>query len=482
MPAVKRAIRQSPVRAVGRGRTLIICGAVAALIVCASGCRGFNRAATKAFFHDRYFAKLTSGTQIERSVFRFSEEDIEKAGFLGPASAGEVEVFYQGPLESEAARLAGDMDAIISAAREQTGFDICYRLRIYLFRVDVLPQHVAFRVESDHENRVFSAPAFVEAGAETAESTLFFPAHPFLMLHELTELTLVSPEGPYAVAPDLGWGPFRIVNGTRWFRDGYASYVGFVGAEFAREELGLDVYNDRLKWGAAGVRPLMSLVAVGERLFKWHQFSSEQMDRLQYDASLGLFLVMRHRFGEDKMRELAAGLKDLQRPDGAALVDFVREVTGEDPVKLVEDLYFPLTGLKLEHLSPAEAERKGLATRTAVTVTEVAGDSPAAAAGLEAGDIIRTANLRPVNTFFDIEYAFIESMPDGEVALSVERDGEMHEARIALRDAKPLTHEMIRRRRAKRDRGARERWLWRGSIWVRLHEPGARPKESEPAP
>ena len=470
-------------RAVGErcapSRRLIFFGAIAALIVCAAGCRGFNRVATKALFHDRYFAKLTSGTEFERGGFRFREEDIEKAGFLGPASSGAVEVFYQGGLEGAAGRLAGDMDAIISASREQTGFDICYRLRIYLFRVDVLPHKVDFRVESDHESRVFSAPAFVEAGAETAENTVFFPAHPFLMLHELTELTLVSPEGPYAVAPDLGWGPFRIVNGTRWFRDGYASYVGFVGAEFAREELGLDIYNDSLAWGAPGVRPLMSLVAVGDGLFKWHQFSSEETDRIQYDASLGLFLVMRHRFGEDKMRELAAGLKDLLRPDGAALVDFVREVTGEDPVKLVENLHFPLTGLMLEHLRAAEAETKGLAARAAVVITEVAGASPAAAALLEAGDVIRAANSRPVNTFFDVEYAFIESMPDGEVVLTLERAGEMLDARISLRDARPLTRETLPPRSGKRGKTP-ERWLWRGSVSFRLHDPGARPKESAP--
>ena len=190
-----------------------------------AGCRGFNRAATKAFFFDRRFEKLTSGTDFARRGFEFTSDDLEEADFRGPASSGKVEVFYQGGLEDYAERLASDMDAVIAAAERATAFDIRYRLRLYLFSVNMVPQRASFSIEANHESRVYSAPVFVESGSRPPEKAAVFPAHPFYMLHELAELTLVCPEGPYRLAPDLGWGPFRVVNGTRWFREGWSSTV-----------------------------------------------------------------------------------------------------------------------------------------------------------------------------------------------------------------------------------------------------------------
>ncbi len=451
---------------------LPLAAALAAALLMAAGCRVMNRAATKSFYFDRQYGRITSGTELQRSAFVFTEDHLEDAALEGVAEAGSVEVHYQGGLELEARRLAGYMDAIIAAAQEQTGFEILYGLRLYLLRVDVLPQKVRFRVTTDHAERFYSAPVFVEAGARRRDGALFFPAHPFHMLHELVELSLVKTDGPYRVAPDLGWGPFRIVNGTRWFREGYASYLGFVGAEFAREELGLDMYYDHLQWGNEGVRPLMRLVAGGRGLFRWHQFSPRSRDDMHYDGSLGLFLLMRHRFGEDTIREIAAELSGLDRPDGRSLREMVRQVTGEDPVEMVEDLRFPQTGLSLVQLSPAEAESNGLGARTLVVVVETAEGSPAAAAGLVEGDILVAANHRPVKTFFDIEYAIIESMESGEILLSVERRGAVSNMAVSLEGARALTRDHFRRIAAKDDAPAR--WTWRGSVWVRLESPSRR--------
>jgi serine protease Do len=80
-------------------------------------------------------------------------------------------------------------------------------------------------------------------------------------------------------------------------------------------------------------------------------------------------------------------------------------------------------GLALQELTPELAKQLGVQGEKGVVVTEVKPDSPAAQAGLAAGDVIREVNRQPVQGLQDVEKGLARRQDAGQVLLRVERDG-----------------------------------------------------------
>jgi serine protease Do len=81
-------------------------------------------------------------------------------------------------------------------------------------------------------------------------------------------------------------------------------------------------------------------------------------------------------------------------------------------------------GLALQELTPELAKQLGVqGSDKGVVVTEVKPDSPAAQAGLAAGDVIREVNRTPVQGLQDVEKGLARRQDSGQVLLRVERDG-----------------------------------------------------------
>ena len=80
-------------------------------------------------------------------------------------------------------------------------------------------------------------------------------------------------------------------------------------------------------------------------------------------------------------------------------------------------------GLELQELTPELAKQLGVEGAKGVVVTQVKPDSPAAQAGLAAGDVIREVNRMPVQGLEDIEKGLARGPDGGQVLLRVERDG-----------------------------------------------------------
>ena len=80
-------------------------------------------------------------------------------------------------------------------------------------------------------------------------------------------------------------------------------------------------------------------------------------------------------------------------------------------------------GLALQELTPELAKQFGVQGDKGVVVTEVKPDSPAAQAGLAAGDVIREVNRTPVQGIQDVEKGLARRQDAGQVLLRVERDG-----------------------------------------------------------
>jgi serine protease Do len=80
-------------------------------------------------------------------------------------------------------------------------------------------------------------------------------------------------------------------------------------------------------------------------------------------------------------------------------------------------------GLALQELTPELAKQLGVQGEKGVVITEVKPDSPAAQAGLAAGDVIREVNRTPVQGMLDVEKGLARRPDAGQVLLRVERDG-----------------------------------------------------------
>lgn len=80
-------------------------------------------------------------------------------------------------------------------------------------------------------------------------------------------------------------------------------------------------------------------------------------------------------------------------------------------------------GVELRRLTPRLARRLGLSNEDGVVVTSVRPDSPAARAGISAGDVIREVNRTTVNAVQDIEESMNAGGSGQEVLVRIERKG-----------------------------------------------------------
>jgi len=93
------------------------------------------------------------------------------------------------------------------------------------------------------------------------------------------------------------------------------------------------------------------------------------------------------------------------------------------PLKIAAVRGAPL-GFEVRGFSKAEAREAGLGDRSAVLVTDVAGDGRAAAAGLRSGDVILSAEGHDLKDAAELEELLLASTPGTPMALRIWRDGQ----------------------------------------------------------
>jgi hypothetical protein len=455
--------------------------AAALLVAPLSGCTSLKRSLTRTFYVNRSFEKAAFGAMVMRRPFDFASNDVASSRFWGPAIAGKTEVYYQRGLETEAERLARDFNALIETTQERIGFEVTYGARFYLFRVNEVPRNIRFMLKLDRKERVFTGPVFLEEGKDLYADGLWpFPAHPYLAMHELVEISLIDTDRANPVLPDLHWGPFFVRNYTRWFREGFANYAGQVASDATESLLGLSTYDERLGWGAFSGAPYSSLSLAGGDLFRWHQYHDRELSDIYYDAAVGLFLLVRERYGEEAVREIVGHVNELQWADGKAIAAAFEGAVGTPPERLAEDLAWPHFGMHVRSLSPAGAANRGILSRTGLFVDEVEEKGSAAKAGLFDGDVLKTANGRDLRTLFDFEVALFDVMPAGDLVLEVERQREIVQVTLSLAEADRITAENRRALLQDRLRRRKDSLQWKGFVGGRLYK--SRPKKRTPEP
>jgi hypothetical protein len=397
--------------------------ALAALVGLSAGCSSINKGITEGVMARRkpqewgiHYASRLQYTLTNKTLL-----DVE---FEGSRNAGDTVVRYQRGLGDQAQCLADQTAALLETVHQRTGVTITTRSTIYLLRFDQQPQDFSISLTSDPNE--FMLPLFVQAGQESCEAIIAQSrSYPYLLVHELTETSLVNKAGG-SVLPDLAWGTLgvkmHVNNYTRWFRDGFANYAGYLAYEIIATRIPSDkrLYRqDTL----VHTEPFSSLAQVGDKLFSWPQASKPELERAYYNAALGLFLLIADEFGEQAIRDIVHDLVQQRPVNGRDLIEIANRVLDTDVKQLARNFRFPQIGAEVELMTPALALNKGVEPHAGLFVQSVPGGTLAKRAGLKDKDVIIAVGGTPVANHLDFELGLFKVRRERTVPLSVQRVG-----------------------------------------------------------
>ena len=432
-----KGLRNVTVPVVGRRararRAVLVLATVLVTGLC--GCRPVDHAVTRHIYRG-----MDRGDRSARMSISFRSVngepplvvDERKLPFAGEVSAGHVSAKYQEGLADAAERLVLFTDAVLSETERELGLPMQARLGLVVLAVERHPSSLHAKLRS--ETVTYRQPVFLtpQEAAGDAPPETFLRELPTIV-HELAEITL-GQSRPRRTLQDFAWGPFRVVNYTRWFRDGYANYAGYVAMQAARRRLG-----NRWPAGMAETedmhgRPFSSLKRVGRPLFRWHQFTTfrpsllnwgrfsvvaSEADNERYAAATGLFLLIERRFGRDAIRRITDEAAKLKYPDGDALVFTCNRALGTDVRRLHESLPWPDLGMRVHRMYVVDDG--GSATAGGLIVESVRPGGSAERAGVEPDDVIVSVNGRPVRDEAEIELVLFDGLDRATAEVVVRR-------------------------------------------------------------
>jgi len=276
---------------------------------------------------------------------------------------------------------------------------------------------------------------------------------PVVFYHELMEYSLDS-EGRSRLLGDrrrrsmVGRSKDQC-NYTRWFREGIASYAGYLACEaisdvnpggpaFIRKEVLHRQMNQR---------PFSSLAEVGSDLFLWTDFQngagamskagcSEGDGDSYYSAAIGLFLLIEDYYGRNAIRAIGQRVSTLRDGTGHDLDAIVNEVLGTDISQLVGDFEFPMVGLDVVAVYPPNP-LEGLDVTEGLWVADVEPESPAERAGIRPDDIVVSLSGERTVNEFDWEMALFRHMQEGAADVGLWRVGRGYMIVTLEWDARP---------------------------------------------
>jgi len=393
--------------------------------VLSAGCRSLNKHLTEAVL-DGGETKQWHIHYGSTHRYGLSNDSLEQMAFEGTIAGPRISIRYQKGLADQARQIADRTSEMLEQVEQRTGITITTRSTIQLLRFDEPPQNFSIRLTV--EPNEFPLPLFVRAGDESYAAILAQNrSYPYLFVHELVETSLVCGQAGGQVLPDVGWGALGLTahvnNYTRWFRDGLANYAGFVAHEIVAEDLAR-AESPPLTDPVLHTNPFSALARVRGKLFSWPQSSGQNQQREYYNAALGLFLLLDARFGEQAIRDIMQEIATRQAVDRHDLLEITNETIGTDVKELVADFQFPSPGLDLVRVTPAVALNEGLEVEKGLFVDAIEPNGPADRAGLQAKDVILTADSAPVAGELDFELALFDALDRQTISLTIWRQDE----------------------------------------------------------
>ncbi|MDH4238161.1 MAG: PDZ domain-containing protein [Phycisphaerae bacterium] len=404
-------------------RRILVAGLLSLILVLSGGCRSLNKDLVIRVL-PKALARQSQGSWVASGKYVLTDSNLRKTTFEGTVETEDANVIYQFGLEEQARQIANQINDLTSHIEDSTGLKICYATRVYLLRQERIPENYEIRFES--EPGIFTMPLFVSAGDESCQAIVLRNlGYPELLAHEIVEMSLIFHKPPGVVLPDFAGELLflkpKMLNYTRWFREGFAEYVAVLAQQMLLSEQSDEYSNVNLVVLSS---PFSSLSRVGEKLFKWHQYSSPVINNEYYDAALGLFLLIADRFGTDALKDIIAQMNELDYLDGPDLINAVNRALNTDVEELVANFHFPDIGCNLSPLTKATALNEDLNVKQGLYISAVEPNSLADIAGIKNKDVILKVDDEAVRNNLEFEQTLLKLLDRRTVDITIWRKDE----------------------------------------------------------
>lgn len=417
------------------------------LILLLSGCNAIRRYETRKIYQRQNFPPMARSHGRYTESTNLNDESLSKVPFRARCRCEDITVIYQDGMRPIALPFAANFSLLLKEVEEELGIQIPFKVDVYLVYVESGFSGIKFDFgeKPGYPRFVMMVP---KSGSSLEGMILANVLYPYTMIHELVEPSLMCrppDEDPvtFDIPANFPLRPYPIYNHTRWFREGVASYAGLnayrkVRNQIAphRQELDPGLWN-RFNLLSGHDRPFSGLAIVRERVFDWINGPegrySDEYEQQCYNASLGIFLYLEHRFGQGSVKRIVQNLKGNGCLDREKLIEIINSTLGTDLRALLRDFKFPDDGMKLAWMTPAGFPLIPTADRYGLQVEEIKSDSPGAAWGVQKGDILIAMQGKPVRNHLDYEMAKLDLVEKGKGTLQVVRKEKIHELKTWIK-------------------------------------------------
>ncbi len=404
-------------------RRMLVAGLLSLILVSSGGCRSFNKSSVKRSL-PKALARQSQVSWVASGKYVLNDSNLRKTTFEGTVETEDANVVYQFGLEKQARHIANQINDLTSHIESSTGLKIRYSTRVYLLRRDWIPEN--YELSFKNEPGIFTIPLFVSAADESCQAIVRRNlGYPEMLAHELVEMSLIFHKPPGVVLPDVAGKIFflktKMLNYTRWFREGFAEYAAVLAHQMVRSEPS-DEYSTRNLVVLSS--PFSALNSIGRNLFRWHQYSRPVLNNEYYDAALGLFLLITDRFGTDAVKDIVAQMNELDYLDGRDLINAVNQTLNTDIEELVANFRFPDIGWSLSPMTKATALNEDLNVKQGLYTSAVEPNSLADRAGIKKKDVILKVGDETVRNNLEFERALLRLLDRQAVDITIWRKDE----------------------------------------------------------
>lgn len=368
------------------------------------------------------------GTKSNDSIQPVTLQQIQQKNYDLTLTDDHIRVFCDKEYSPQARCILDSFPAAISHIENSTGFKPSIDInKIYVLKNEnnILPEWQRFYTEDGVKKSETGLILFASASNESCESFLSQNyLYPYMYIHEIVEETLRMRKGSYQIPMDIPLLSFWPVKGksTRWFREGFSSYAGFLAHKHIWSGLDPEQYHiPYAQIEVASCHPFSTLAKVKKDLFTWPQYHNGKFNSnvLYYEASLGLFLHMEHLYGQKVIKDIVSAIPSLKRANGSALIKLVNNKINTNIEMLAENFQFPETGMETDTVIPLQGAK---IYEDGAKVINVEPNSFAEQAGIQADDFICKMNNIDIKTNLDYELTLYNLMNSNEVQIELVRD------------------------------------------------------------
>ena len=339
---------------------------------------------------------------------------MQKREYAGRCKVGRFEVAYDKDLEHCGKCVGQQLDEFFSFIRKEMDFEevpFCKQINVFVihckdpWRRDAIPKAIFVERRGQNIGLLLLVLDIKDTPEQIVGYNVFYPT---IFMHELTEGSLVHGPNPITTMDTPMESLFRIRTQyqTRWFREGFSTYVGLKVLQkvWSTMDAGKSHTTTAVIQNVMHQFPFSHLAEAKTRLLSWSSYTAGSFNYTEnryYEASLGLFLLIERRYGQEAICQIVQILVQTRNVTGPALVTICNKVLKKDIQTILKEFTFPDLGLTMDSIFPGQ----GLAKEEGLLVKEVAKGSVAEKGNIHPGDILLQMGDKPLknNLGYELE-------------------------------------------------------------------------------